>query len=293
MSESSTGRTPTWESSVLSLCATTLSAAGVQEPRFEAQLLVALALERTRAQIAAQSFGSPTAARWDRLEQLVRARIARTPFAYLRGAQWFYGLEFVVTPAVLIPRPETELLVDFALERLAKRASTERAVMDVGVGSGCVSIAILANGAEVQVTGTDTSADALDMARLNSRRQGVEARLRLVRTSLLDGLADRSAELIVSNPPYIPSAEIAGLQPEIRDWEPRIALDGGPDGLAVFRHLANDAGRVLKPGGWIAVEVGLGQAASVVEMFALAGFADVGTQRDFAGIERIVFGRRD
>lgn len=266
-----------------------LAAAGVESPRLEAQLLLALALDTTRAAITAGLYDLSSGADRARFEELVAARCRRVPLAYLRGTQEFYGLEFEVGPAVLIPRPETELLVDFAREKLGESRSV---LADVGTGSGCIAVAALTQCPRARGVAFDLSAPALEIAQRNAARNSVAGRLRFVQADLLCGAAGGRFDLVLSNPPYIPSDEVKGLQPEVRDAEPRIALDGGPDGLAVYRLLAPMARHCLVRGGWLAVEVGQWQAALVIRMFTGWGLSTVEIRRDLAGIERLVAGQR-
>jgi release factor glutamine methyltransferase len=265
-----------------------LMKAGVETPRLEAQLLLAQALGVTRTSIVAGIFREPDGAQLSEFERLVQARESRTPLAYLRGTQEFFGLTFRVGPEVLIPRPETEMLVEFALENLAMAGT----LADVGTGSGCILAASLTHAPQARGVGFDLSAGALDVARYNIRQNEVAERTRLVRGDLLTGAGAESFDVIVSNPPYIPSLEIETLAPEVRDAEPRLALDGGADGLECYRRLAVQALRALKTGGWLAVEVGMGQAPDVAALWQAAGWHEVEARRDLAGIERVVCGRK-
>ena len=280
--------------------ATRLAECGVESPRLEAQLLLALALGITRTAVVAGLFDPPAQEQAQSFSRLVNSRCRHIPLAYLRGTQEFYGLEFAVGPVVLIPRPETEMLVDFAREILAlemsSKGSTSSAcpvIADVGTGSGCIAIAALAYCPVARGIALDLSEGALEVARGNAARQGVIERLRFLRGSLLAGAGPARFDLILSNPPYIPSSQIAGLQPEVRDSEPRLALDGGPSGLDPYRELAPAARRSLKPGGTIAVEVGMGQAPEVAAIFGAARLTQIEIRRDLAGIERVVTGRSE
>ena len=255
----------------------------------EAQLLLALALGITRTTVTAGLYELLGSAERGRFQDLVESRCSRAPLAYLRGTQEFYGLDFDVGPAVLIPRPETEMLVEFAREMLdagctacpyvcelprgatSAQAGFRMRFADVGTGSGCIAVAVL--------------------ARRNAVRHSVDSRLRFVRSDFLAGASAGRFDLILSNPPYIPSGELAGLQPEVRDSEPALALDGGPDGLAPYRRLAPLARHSLALGGSLAVEVGQGQAPDVARIFAGAGLSRIEVRRDLAGIERLVAAR--
>ena len=270
----------------------TLAAAGIESPRFEAQILLALALGVTRAQVVAGLAPPPDEAQRQAFKHLVRERARRVPLAYLRGSQEFYGLPFTVTPDVLIPRPETELLVDFALEKLRAAETPSPVLADVGTGSGCVAIAVLAYYPPAKALAVDISAAALTVAGTNATRNGVTERIRFVRAGLLAGLAAAHFDLVVSNPPYIPTSDIPTLQEEVRAFEPALALDGGVDGLDFHRGLVAEGGRVLRPGGWLAVEVAMGQAPAVAALFRQAGLTSIAARRDLAGFERVVSGMK-
>lgn len=214
---------------------------------------------------------------------MVARRGKREPLQYILGTQEFMGLEFEVTPDVLIPRHDTETLVTEALARQPGAV----AVLDIGAGSGCIAVSLAKHLPAAMVTATDVSEAALAVARRNADRHGVV--IEFLAGSLLEPVVGRRFDLIVSNPPYIPSGDIAGLEPEVRNFEPRGALDGGPDGLDAYRTLIPAAPAFLKPGGWLLVEVGIGQAAAVARMFKEGGFAgEPVTARDPGGIERVV-----
>jgi release factor glutamine methyltransferase len=267
----------------------TLAAAGIESPRLEAQLLLAHLLQIGRTAVAAGLHAPLTPLQRRQYAHLVRERARHVPSAYLRGTQEFYGLDFAVDPSVLIPRPETELLVDWARERNAQRQAAEGTLLvDVGAGSGCIAVAFLAYSLQACALACDISAAAIGLARRNARSNGVADRLRCLRSDLLEAVAPRSCDIIVSNPPYIPAAKVELLQPEVRDFEPRLALDGGPDGLVFHRRLIAGASRALKPGGWLGIEVAAGQAGAVRALLTEPDFRWITTRRDLAGIERIV-----
>ena len=271
-----------------------LAAGGIESPRFEAQVLLALALGVTRTQILTGTYLSPTSEQTAEFDRLVEARASRVPLAYLRGNQEFYGLEFVVTPATLIPRPETEMLVEIALRWIGEaNQETKIRFADVGTGTGCLPISVLAHASRsVRAIAIDVSLAALAVAKVNAMCHDVYSFLALSKTDLLSGIADRSLDFLLSNPPYIETATLETLQPEVRDYEPRLALDGGEDGLEIYRRLLPEAARVLKPDpiGKFAVEVGMGQAQAVAEIAERAGFDKVQILPDLAGIERVIQG---
>lgn len=265
-----------------------LAFSGVDRPGFEAQLLLAIVLGVRRIDVMTHPDLSLDAERLARFHELVERRIAHEPMAYLRGSQEFYALEYEVTPATLIPRPETELLVEVCLKAIRNRPAR---VADIGTGSGCVAVTVAAHADGAWVLATDLSRSALRVAQRNARRHGVADRVLFAECDLASALAPRSFDAILSNPPYIPSADINTLQPEVSKHEPRLALDGGSDGLEVYRKLVGQAAGALSAGGLLAVEVGLGQAVCVSELMSSAGLVAGPILRDLAGIERVVTAR--
>jgi release factor glutamine methyltransferase len=219
------------------------------------------------------------------IRALVARRARREPLQYLLGSQEFHGLDFEVTPAVLIPRHDTEVLVEEAI-RLAPAAET---VLDIGTGSGCIAVALAKGLPAARVWGVDSSHEALVVAARNGERHGVT--LQLLQGSLFEPVAGKRFQLIVSNPPYIPTADLATLQPEVRDHEPRGALDGGADGLDFYRRIVAQAPVHLEQGGWLLLEVGIDQAKAVRELLQGAGFDKCITAADPAGIDRVVGGQ--
>jgi release factor glutamine methyltransferase len=233
----------------------------------------------------------------ERFTEFVQRREAFEPVAYIRGVRTFRTIDLEVTPAVLIPRPETETLVDVALELLAEatsRGTPEPLVLDVGTGSGCLALALAAENPFVHVVAVDVDDDALEVARRNAARLGLESRVDVLRSDLLSGLPQAQRfDLIVSNPPYIPDHEYEELEPNVREYEPRLALHGGDDGLDIYRRLIPAAAVRLRPGGCLAVEIGRGEAEGVRALFAAAGTYGLARERpDLGGISRVVFGRR-
>lgn len=225
-----------------------------------------------------------------RYRPLVARRAAREPLAYITGRQAFWDLEFEVSPAVLIPRPETELIVEAALERFPDRdASLE--VADVCTGSGCLAVALAHERPATRIVATDVSAEALRMARRNADRYAVADRVEFVQADVFDGSGKRGTaplfDLIVSNPPYVPAGDRARLQPEVRDHEPPIALFAGDDGLAVIRRLIEQSVARLKTGGLLIFEFGLGQADAVRELISeRPGLTVLDVKQDLQGIPR-------
>jgi release factor glutamine methyltransferase len=220
-------------------------------------------------------------------------RQRREPVAYITGVREFWGLDFVVSPAVLIPRPETELIVEAALERLADPARAWR-IADVGTGSGCIAVALASERRAATLTATDISDAALEIAQLNATRHGVHARTTFLRTSLLDD-APGPFDLIVANPPYVPTSAGPTLAPDVRDFEPEAALFGhGADGLDEVRAILTQAATRLTPGGWLLMEFGYGQGPAVSEATAAVRGLTVDTiLKDLQGHERTLVARTD
>jgi release factor glutamine methyltransferase len=255
-----------------------LDESGVDAPRADAELLMAKVLGVERAQLVARGLAFPTDSQQQMFNRWVARRgERREPLAYILGSWQFFGLEFTVTPSVLVPRPETEVLVERALEIVGDR---EALVADIGTGSGAIAVAVAAN-SKARVVATDVSARAIEIAKGNARG-AVEFR----QGSMFDPLGAETFDLVCCNPPYIADDDYDGLPPELR-WEPRLALACG-DGLVYHRLLAEGARRRLRGGGVILVEVGAGQAGKVKEFFYTAGFANVQFHKDLASIDRVV-----
>lgn len=225
------------------------------------------------------------------LDRLVARRARGEPVAYLTGDREFYGRPFRVSPAVLIPRPETEMLVERALAAIDARRDGTISVVDVGTGSGCIAVTIALERPAAQVLATDVSRDALEVARANAARLGAVQRVRFTHDTLT-GPAD-AVDVIVSNPPYIAERDREFVMRDVRDFEPSGALFAGIDGLDVIRKLINRAAVALRPGGSLLMEIGAGQAAAVLELMERAGFEDLRTTSDLAGIARVVEGTRE
>ncbi|MEP6870481.1 MAG: peptide chain release factor N(5)-glutamine methyltransferase [Anaerolineaceae bacterium] len=258
-----------------------LALAGIPDAGFEAEFLVRIAAKISRNDYFGGHKLSSIAS--VRLEDAVIRRVRREPSAYIAGEREFYGLAFEVTPDVLLPRPETELLVELGLRECQR--VTGGVIVDVGTGSGAIAVALAETIETEIVVGIDVSEPALTVAQRNARRHA--ARVRFIRGDLLTPLG--RADIVLANLPYIPTSGIASLQPEVRDWEPRLALDGGETGLHLIRRLIDDCTARIRPK-LLAMEVGLGQAAAVAEYCGQNG-AFTETVRDLAGIERVVCAR--
>ena len=263
---------------------------GVESARLDAELLATQAFGRTRVELYThfdQPLGDPELSAY---RALVQRRLDGESVAYILGRKEFWSLDLLVDARVLVPRPDTETLVEKALELLQGMSADGRAlrVADIGTGSGALALALKKERPSDEVFALDVSSEALAVAGENAVRLGLD--VTLVLGDLVEPLAHLAPfDLIASNPPYIPSRDIAGLSPEVRR-EPHLALDGGEDGLALVRRLASDARRVLAPSGALVMEIGAGQAAKVMEILHSQGYLSIGSRRDLAGIERVVFG---
>jgi release factor glutamine methyltransferase len=285
---------PTWKpSSVADLLReveATLLGAGVvvdrAEARAEALVLAGHALNMGRSELLVATGDAIAAECAQALRGLVRRRAAGEPTAYIVGRRWFYGLEFAVDARVLVPRPETELLVELTLDRI--KGVPDPLMCDVGCGSGCVGIAVAVNDPRVRVYATDISEGCLALARGNALRHSVLDRVQLLQGDLVGPLTE-PVHVIAANLPYINTGELDGLDITVRDHEPRLALDGGPDGLVLISRLLADCPRCLLPGGRVLIEVGWDQARAVADQASrkLPRW-NVSLHKDLAGIDRVV-----
>jgi release factor glutamine methyltransferase len=270
-----------------------LAGKGFGSARLEAELLLADVLHLRRLDLYLQFERVLSEPEVNAYREHVRRRLRREPVQQITGQVGFRELVLEVTPAVLIPRPETELLVQAALDLLD--SDPVLPILDLGCGSGAIALALAHERPGLRVMATDLSWPALGVARCNASRLGLVARVAFLQADLLSPWRfDRpSFAAIVSNPPYVPTATIAGLEPEVRDHEPHLALDGGPDGLAVLTRIVVAAGPLLRPAGLLCLEVGDGQAETVCGLLAAAGaFSDIASRRDLSGIPRVVTARR-
>lgn len=263
-------------------------ARGIEKPRLDAEVIVGFVLGLSRTQIIIDAQRPLEPGELSRLRGLVKRRRAREPVAYLRGEREFYGRTFRVDKRVLVPRPDTEILVEVALSRTRQWSLSAR-VLDLCTGSGCVAITLARQRPTTQVRATDISPDALAVARDNALRLGAY-NVAFAQGDLFACAAGRY-ELITANPPYIPSGEIATLQVDVRDHEPWLALDGGADGLDFVRRIVTAAPEHLIPGGVLALEVGAGEAPDTAKILADRGFVEIEVAKDYGQIERVVSGR--
>lgn len=242
---------------------------GFDNPRLEAELLLAGVLGVRRLDLYLQAERPLTADELERYRGAVRRRLKHEPLQYVLGTAAFRQLELAVDPRVLIPRPETEVLVGLVLEWSAGRPGGR--VLDVGTGSGAIALSLAAEGGFAEVIAVDVSAGALEVAAANGRRCGLDGWVQFRRGSLFEAVAGERFDVVVSNPPYVAETDRTGLQPEVRDHEPELALFGGGDGLSVIRALVAEAPAHLEPGGLLALELGLGQGEAALSLMEAAG----------------------
>ena len=260
---------------------------GIDSPRLDAEVLLSHVLGKERIYLYVHFDEPLEAPELAAYREYIKQRVARQPVAYIIGRREFMGLSFKVTPAVLVPQPDTEILVQAALDRLAAKPAAR--IADIGTGSGAIVLSLLYYRKELQASAVDISADALAVAAENAASLGVAERVMFCEGDLLAPLAGQQFAAIVSNPPYIPTADIAGLAPEVRTAEPMGALDGGADGLVFYRRLVADAPALLASDGFLAMEVGIHEAAPVAALAQASGaFARTEVLKDLAGIERVV-----
>ena len=272
-----------------------LEQAGVETAVQESRWLVAHALGLESHHLASKAQEPVSAEQWAHAVSLASRRAVREPLQYILGTQEFCGLEFHVSPAVLIPRPETEVLVQEAVR--AVDLDKESVLVDVGTGSGCVAVALATILGNARIIAVDRSPQALAVAKGNAERHAVAEKIEWMESDLLSALRERgmtgTVDIIVSNPPYIAEADWAGLQPEVREFEPRSALFSGPTGAEFHERLLRESKEFLVPGGTLVMEIGQGQCAAVRQMAErIGGYAPLRVVEDEAGIERVVIARR-
>lgn len=269
------------------LLAQTFRLAGIDSPEADARALVGHALRLERAQLVSQSDRVLEAREVAAISALAARRLKREPVSRIRGRKEFWNLSLDITPDVLDPRPDTETVVEAALEFVARggRGTHKLRILDIGTGSGALLLALLRELPNATGTGTDISPAALAVARANAERNGLASRCGFVACHIADGV-EGPFDLIVSNPPYIARGEISALEPEVRDYDPAIALDGGMDGLDAYRAIAGEAHRLLEPDGHLFVELGAGQEPAVRALFIAAGLHVDTLRADLAGIPR-------
>lgn len=273
-----------------------LAAGGIEDALMEGELLLRQTLKMERSEFYSGLSGELTTSELNRLKEFLTQRLTHKPSAYIRRVKEFYGLDFYVDERVLIPRPETELLVEKALEMVHSRLTLRQAqggegllIADIGTGSGAIAVALAVNLPRSRIFATDISGETLEVAEINCRRHGVADRVQLLSGDLLTPLP-QPVDIIIANLPYIPDAELDNLAPEVNRYEPRLALSGGPDGLEYIRRLIDQGPAKLKSDGVLLLEVGMGQAEVVAGMVHRY-FPHVTVSSDLAGIPRVVMGK--
>ncbi|MNX48986.1 Release factor glutamine methyltransferase [compost metagenome] len=263
-----------------------LKAAGVDSPSIDARLLLEAATGAGRVDILTDPYRVVDADKIAALDAMVDRRVKREPVSRILGKKGFWKIMLNVTPDVLSPRPDTETLLDVVVRAFPPQRAFD--MIDLGTGSGAILLAALAERAGARGVGTDISTEAIAVARENAANLDLDGRCTFIRTDWAAGFADDSFDLVVSNPPYIPTGDIPGLDPEVREHDPHLALDGGPDGLQPYRDLAPEIARILRPEGVFAVEIGWDQGAQVKALFEAAGFTGVKVVKDLGDRDRVV-----
>lgn len=267
---------------------------GVDDPRIEAEILLCHALNLKPSDLIAHSDKEITKKRSYLFKSYILRRSRHEPTAYITGYQPFMSLNFFVDDNVLIPRPETELLAETTIKEIQKKSIVNYpwSIVDIGTGSGVIAICLAKRLKNVKIKAIDSSSAALKIARKNAKLHSVTKRIDFARGNFLDPVKDK-VDLIISNPPYIPSKNISKLQPEVREWEPRSALDGGRDGLIYINKLIKGSPSRLKPGGTLIFEFGFKQAVPIKKLIQEAGvYSSFNVIKDYSGIERILLARR-
>jgi release factor glutamine methyltransferase len=270
-----------------------LVANDVPSPRLNAELLLMFVLGRERVYLFAHPERELSSEEQYRYDQVIRERARGCPTQYITGHQEFWGLDLLVSPAVLIPRPETEHVVETVLELVKQFDPDPRRrlrMVDVGTGSGCIALALVSELPQADVHAGDISDEALEMARINAARLGLDQRVHFRKSDLLAAFPRDTFDFVVSNPPYVGDSEADKVQKQVRDFEPRIAVFSGKEGIEVYRRLIPQAREALKPGGWFVAEIGFSADEKVKEL--LAGWADIQVTADLQGIPRVIAARR-
>ena len=266
----------------------------VPSPRLNAELLMMFVLGRERSYLYAHPERDLSAEEQYRYDQVIRERAQGCPTQYITGHQEFWGLDLLVSPAVLIPRPETEHVVETVLDLLREYpsdASGRLRLVDVGTGSGCIALALASELRQAEIHASDISGEALEIARVNAARFDMDARIRFRKSDLLQAYPKDVFDFVVSNPPYVGELEADKVQRQVRDFEPRIAVFSGQEGLDVYRRLVPQAHEVLKPGGWLVMEIGFSTEVGMREL--LTGWNEVRVTPDLQGIPRVIAARKN
>jgi release factor glutamine methyltransferase len=273
----------------------------IPSPRLNSELLMMFTLGCDRAYLFAHPERPLNAEEQFRYEEVIRERARGCPTQYITGHQEFWGLDLIVSPAVLIPRPETEHVVETVLELLRSRdvqalpsearpSAAPLSLVDIGTGSGCIALSLATEMPAAQIDACDLSEDALEIARANAARLGLESRVCFQRSDLLSAYAGRQFDFVVSNPPYVGESEADKVQKQVREFEPKMAVFSGREGMDIYRRLVPQAHEVLKPGGWLVMEIGFSTEEKVKSL--LSGWTGIQTTADLQGIPRVVAARK-
>jgi release factor glutamine methyltransferase len=268
-----------------------LRAAGIDSAQIDVEVLLRQVLGIEKTQLYSALDEPLSGGHRLQFQEMLERRMRREPVAYITGQKEFWSLDFVITPKALIPRPETELLVEVALHCLKSTASRTPNILDLGTGSGIIAVCLAKERLEANILAVDIASPALEVARTNARRHGVSERIDLIHGDLFAALGAKKPlfDLIVANPPYIRTGELPLLAPEIRQWEPMTALDGGPDGMEYYRRIIWEAHDYLAPGNSIVLEIGADMAPVVTELFACCGcYGPAFVYQDYAGKDRVI-----
>ncbi len=273
-----------------------LASAGVADARLDAEVLLRHTIGKDRAWLLAHMQDALNDSSQSAFERAVERRVRREPLQYITGRQEFWGLEFTVTTDVLIPRPETELIIETAL-RTDREKKPPLRILDLCTGSGCIAVALARELPQAQILATDASAQAVSVARGNARRHGVADRIRFFEGDLFGPLEELDirgqVDIIASNPPYIPSGDFGSLQPEVRDYEPGMALLAGPEGIEVHRRIIQEAPDFLSRRGSLIMEMGMGQAEALSRLIREnSEYASIEVLKDLAGIDRVIVAKK-
>jgi len=280
---------------LLQHAAETLKNAGIETPVIEAGVMLCHVLKCNRAYLISHNDRALAEHELEEFKKLLKGRTEKIPLQYLLGETEFMSLSFRVSPAVLIPRQDTEVLVEKCIELVKEQKGKKLRVLDMCTGSGCIAVSIAYYCPEVRVTACDISKAALDIAKINARQAGVQNRVEFCSGDLFEALNnqeshERKFDIIVSNPPYIETDTVEQLQSEVRDHEPYMALDGGADGLDFYRRIVKESPRYLTAGGYLALEIGYNQGNSVSRLME-GDFEDITVYKDYGGNNRVVVGR--
>ncbi|MBI5428757.1 MAG: peptide chain release factor N(5)-glutamine methyltransferase [Nitrospinae bacterium] len=284
-----------WTSSkILAWSAERLMKAGVGSPRLEAEILLAHAIQARRQDIYLEPDRPITRMELGEHQSLLRRRMCREPISHILGRREFWSLEFLINSAVLAPRPETEVLVEKFLETCRRDSPARARILDIGTGSGNIAVAVARELPDCRVTAADVSPSALAVAEKNSKTHGVYDRIRFLQSDLFESLdPGERFDYILSNPPYIASEDLKVLMPDVKDYEPRLALDGGKDGLELYKRLVPEAARRLENGGSLVLEIGMDQALDVGCLIERDGnYDEPRVFQDYAGRDRVVLARK-